>query len=52
MRFFTAIMFFGCNLSNVNPLKCVSMNNQECKAKPKMFNVNSDKPAFFLLVLK
>ena len=40
MRFFTAIMFFDCNLSNVNPLKCVSMNNQECKTKPKIFHVN------------
>ena len=26
--FFTAMMFFGCNLSSVNSLKCVSMNNQ------------------------
>ena len=22
------MMFFGCNLSSVNSLKCVSMNNQ------------------------
>ena len=27
--FFTAIAFFGCNA-----LKCVSMNNQECKVRP------------------
>ena len=26
--FFTAMMFFGCNLSSVKSLKCVSMNNQ------------------------
>ena len=26
--FISAMMFFSCNLSNVNPLKCVSMNNQ------------------------
>ena len=29
--FFTAVIFIGCNVSNINPLKCVSMNNQECK---------------------
>ena len=26
--FFTAMMFFGCNGLNINPLKCVSMNNE------------------------
>ena len=31
--FFTATIFFGCNLLNVNPIKCVSMNNQECKIR-------------------
>ena len=29
--FVTAMTFFGCNVLNVNPLKYVSMNNQECK---------------------
>ena len=42
--FFTTIMFFGCNLSSVNSLKCVSMNNQECKVRPEIVNVNSDEP--------
>ena len=27
-------MFFGGNVLNLNPLKCVSMNNQVCKARP------------------
>ena len=31
--FFTT-MLFGCNSSNLNPLKCLSMNNQECKIRP------------------
>ena len=35
---------FDCNLSSVNPLDCVSMNNQECK---EIFNVNSKEPVFF-----
>ena len=46
-RFILAIMFFSYNLSNVSSLKCVSMNNQECKLRPKTFNVNSDEPVFF-----
>ena len=50
--FVLAIMFFGCNLSSVNPLECILMNNRECKVRPEIINVNSDKPVFFLLVLK
>ena len=46
--FISAMMFFGCNLSNVNSLKYVSMNNQECKVRPEIVNVNSDEPVFFL----
>ena len=49
--FFTTMMFFGSNLSNVNLLKYISMNNQECKVRPEIVNVNSDEPVFFLLVL-
>ena len=45
--FVSAIMFFICNLSNVNPLKCVSMSNQECKVRPEIINVNSDEPSFY-----
>ena len=41
------MMFFGCNLSSVNPLECVSMNNQECKVRPEIVNVNSNKPIFY-----
>ena len=51
--FLTAMMFFGCNLSNLSSLEFISMNNQECKVRPKIVNVNSDEPVFFfLLVLK
>ena len=34
-------------LSSANPLKCISMNNQECKIRPEIFNVNSSKPVFY-----
>ena len=45
--FVSPMMFFGCNLSSVNLLECVSMNNQECKVRPEFVNVNSKEPAFF-----
>ena len=41
------MMFFGCHLSNVNPLKWVPMNNEESKVRPQIVNVNSDEPVFF-----
>ena len=45
-------MFFGCNSSNANLLKCISMNNQECKVRPEIVNANSDEPVFFPFSIK
>ena len=45
--FVSTMMFFGCNLSSVNPLECVSMNNQECKVRPEVVNINSNEPIFY-----
>ena len=39
-------MFFGCYVSNENPLKCVSLNNQESRIRPKIININSNEPSF------
>ena len=36
----------------MNPLECVSMSNQECKGRPKVVNVNSDEPVFYLFSIK
>ena len=33
--FFTAMTFFNLNLLDVNSLECVSMNNQESRARKK-----------------
>ena len=33
-------------------LSCISMTNKECKVRPEIFNVTSDEPAFYPLVLK
>ena len=46
-RFFTAMTFFSCNVLNVNSLKCVSMNNQECKIRPEIVNVNTNEHLFY-----
>ena len=43
--FISATMFFGCNLSDVNSLKCVSMNTQECRVRPEIVNVQPSKLA-------
>ena len=45
--FVSAVMLFGCNVSRENSLGCVSMSNQECKARPKIINVNSNEPLFY-----
>ena len=46
--FVAAMIFFGCNVLNVNALKCVSsMNNQECKIRPQIININSNEPSFY-----
>ena len=39
-------------LTSVNSLSCISINNQECKVRPQIVNVNGDDPVFFPLVLK
>ena len=45
-------MPFGCNLSSVNPLKCIPINNEECKVRPQIVNVNSKEPVFFPFNIK
>ena len=42
--FVVGMTFFTCNILNVNLLKCVSMNNEECKIIPQIININSDNP--------
>ena len=50
--FVSAMTFFGCNLSSMNLLECISMNNQECKVRPEIVNVNSKEPVFFPFSIK
>ena len=40
-------------LSNItNALACISMNNQECKVRPEIVNINSDNPIFYPFSVK
>ena len=55
--FVSAMMFFGCNISSVKslnaiPLKCVSINNPECKMRPEIININSNEPLFYPYSIK
>ena len=50
--FFTTITFFNFNLSNANSLECASLNNQECKIRPEMINLNTHEPLFYPYSIK
>ena len=39
--------FINFNLSNVNSLECVSMNNQECIIRTEIVNLNANEPMFY-----
>ena len=49
---FTAMAFFSCNVLNVNSLECVSIDNQECKIRSEIINVNTNKPMFYPYSIK
>ena len=50
--FISAITFFNFNLSNVNSLEYVSINNQECKIRTEIINFNTNEPCFIPIILK
>ena len=37
---------------DVIPLSCISMNNQSCKARPEIINVNSNNPILYPFSIK
>ena len=45
--FVSTMVLFCCNVLNVNPSKCVSMNNQERKIRPEITNIKSNEPSFY-----
>ena len=48
--FIKKVFFVGLailsSFTNTNSLSCISMNNQECKTRPQVVNVNGDEPVF------
>ena len=50
--FFCNNDLFSYNVLNVNSLKCVSINNQECRARPEIININSNEPLFYPYSIK
>ena len=49
--FFTGLTILS-SFTSVNLLICISMNNQECKTRPQVVNVNGDEPVFFPFSIK
>ena len=43
---------FLSTLVSTAPLSCISMNNQACKVRPKIINLNSNEPIFYLFSIK
>ena len=54
--FFTGLAFLSTltsvNLLSAVPLSCISMNNQECKVRTQIVNLNRMNLCFFFSVLK
>ena len=55
-EFVKKVFFVGLTIlsasTSVNLLSCISMNNQKCKVRPQIVNVNGDEPVFFPFSIK
>ena len=49
--FLTGLAFISSLVSTI-PLSCISMDNQACKVKPEIINVNSNEPVFYPFSIK
>ena len=47
----TVITFFNLFLG-ANYLECISMNNQNCRARPKLIDINNNEPVFYPYSIK
>ena len=43
---------FLSSLVTTTSLSCISINNQACKARPEIINVNSNNPVFYPFSIK
>ena len=48
---YTGSLFLS-SLVSTTSLSCISMNNQACKARPEIINVNSNNPIFYPFSIK
>ena len=51
-RFFTSATFIICNFLNVNSLECFSANDQKCKVRSEIININTNEPVFYPYSIK
>ena len=49
--FFIGSLFLS-SLVSTAPLSCISMNNQACKVRPEIVNVNSNEAVFYPFSIK
>ena len=49
--FLTRLAFLSSSMSTT-PLSCISMNNEACKVRPEIINLNSNKPVFYPFNIK
>ena len=50
--FVVTMTFFGNKVLKINPWKCVLMNNEKCKIRPHILNINSNEPSFYPCIVK
>ena len=50
--FVVAMTCFSFNPLNINSLECVSINNQECKTRTKIININNNETVFYPFSIK
>ena len=50
--FISTLAFFSHNILLTNSLKCYSLNNQECKIRPKTISANNKVPIFYPYKIK
>ena len=43
---------FLSSVVSTNPLSCISMNNQACKVRSEIININSNEPVFYPFSIK
>ena len=51
-RVFYIGSLFLSNLVSTTSLNCISINNQACKVRPEIINVNSNEPPFYPFSIK